>query len=102
MRVLHEIVIVGMALALVSASALAGGKGGGGNTTKGGNAQYLKYDFRNTVITTTKSGSTGPTKPPLPTTRDPAKGLPTGQGNADKAAKGTIKGGWNTTPNKKH
>ncbi len=67
MRVLYKVVIVGMALALLSAPALAGGKGGGGSTTKGGNAQYLKYDFRNTVITTTKSGSTGPTKPPLPT-----------------------------------
>ncbi len=68
MRVLHEVVIVGMALALVSAPALAGDKGGGANTTKGGDAQYLKYDFRNTVITTTKSGTTGPTKPTLPTT----------------------------------
>jgi hypothetical protein len=93
MRVLHEVVIVGMALAFVSAtSAFAGGKGGGGPThseitvtkpvdvatpkvsgskTKGDKVQYLKYNF-GTVFTTksspTAGGSTGPTKPPLPTT----------------------------------
>jgi hypothetical protein len=73
MRVLHEVVIVGMALAFVSAtSAFAGGKGGGGPThseitvtkpvdvatpkvsgskTKGDKVQYLKYNF-GTVFTT--------------------------------------------------
>ena len=85
MRRLHEVVIFGMALALVSATlALAGGKGGGGanntpsttptaktgSNTNGDKVKYQKFEMNNAVITSTRSGGggTGTTKPSVPTT----------------------------------